>query len=76
MANVGDKFTYIIGSDRYVYTVKEMVSPKRLMLTPDGGGGERLVSLRNNGKWVLVGESKNAGYYVAKDLGAYRDPSF
>lgn len=72
----GDKFTYTIGSDRYIYSVKEVISPKRLILTPDGGGGEREVSFRKNGKWIAAGESQKAGYYVPGDHGAYRDPSF
>lgn len=71
---VGDKMTFIIGSDRYVHTVKSVISAQRVAL----GDGEDsvVVSLRKDGKWRRAGTTQRGGYYVVGDKGEYRDPSF
>lgn len=47
---VGDGATYHIGSDRYPYTVVEILTPRRLQVRAE------VITLRKNGRWHRLGE--------------------
>lgn len=80
---VGMPATYGIGSDRYAYTVTEVLSAKRIKLARDRdrrglylpGEGEPVVAtLRKDGRWREVGAS--CGSFLLGERETHLDPSF
>lgn len=69
---VGTKFTLFYPSDRYVFEVTKVHTPRRVTLRHPQLG-DRTVSLRKDGKWRQTG-SDRGGYYKPGDAGEYRAP--
>ena len=69
---VGMPITVCMWSDRVVYNITKVVSPKRFIVDDC-----LAVTLRKNGQWRFEGESMNGGAgIVINRADEYRDPSF
>ena len=69
---VGMPITVCMWSDRVVYTITEVKSPRRFVVE-----GCKAVTLRKNGQWRFEGESMNGGAGIIVGVAdEYRDPCF